>query len=238
VLSLVWRIYSFATTAADLPKDASKLSVFLADPPTWLPWAIFAACIVVLVWSLWPHDDPAEPPATQTVQTTHGPNSPNLAGTFNAPITQHFHPSPAPVQERKQHKDVRSWDNRSLEGLERVMRSGPDAPTPNCNLNFVVGWVADSLSVTSAANTGQVEQEIKDAAGFGKIHVWGRRRDGNLRPLTSGQWQRGALDIEKNEFACRVIDTQKMERYTDLRFIQDEVCRHWPESGPHPRIAR
>lgn len=87
--TLIWKLYSNLTTAAQLPSDAGALAKMLADPPVYLPWMILVGFVLLLGWSFWPKKKHASDEEETMPSLPSSPNSPVTTGGAGTTIAQH-----------------------------------------------------------------------------------------------------------------------------------------------------
>lgn len=157
--AIIWQAYASFTTASQLPSDASRGASMLADPPVWLPPLILIACLLVLVWSLWPREDEEAPvPAGPvTSQKTYGDGSHNIGQARDV----HIHHAPAATQERKtDHWKIRSEPKR----------------VSNTRIWEAIEWVAKSIGeIDHEHSFPEARRELRQAALDGRIEIFGRK---------------------------------------------------------------
>lgn len=238
VLAGVWRIYSWTATATQLPADASKVNQFLADPPTWLPWAFLVFCIAVLAWSLWPSD--AEPEgAAHGPQTTHAPYSHNIGSvgtlTINHPSPPAFQPVKSPYGSALPY----ALDNSNLERGNKAPREGLGTKEvkPDLNLNGLLVRVykqlgpppqPDDSNVAHAKFWMTIDRAVADKMALESLHSWGRPFPTSaLKAISQWEWQSGTFNHKMGDL--RVPTNFGSITYTDLHFCSSEAEKFWPK---------
>jgi hypothetical protein len=256
-------MYAAFTAAAQLPSDAGKVAVLLADPPIYLPWLIFAACVFVLAWSLWPRDKEPEQDsgATANQATTLGTGSHALAGTFNAPI--HINPLPAAVQERKYpgrialpKMDIAADEARRLRERQAEAKRCPEMP-----IAAAVEHVASVVGDIDCENCyPEARRQIRQAALEERIHVWGKheivpdhmqaplRSRTIWKPIEPAYWENYELaaystdpstDDQPHTQMEEFISGGTFNRYWSLRVRKRQIEQRWhkPWQVPAPKSA-
>jgi hypothetical protein len=91
IISAAWVGYSNFTTMRDLGEDAGWVAKMIADPPVYAPWLLLVVCLLFLAWVFWEHDEPENPPASTTNQTSQGSGNQLFGsiGTANFNSTPH-----------------------------------------------------------------------------------------------------------------------------------------------------
>lgn len=177
LLAIVWNFYSTLTTVAQLPTDATGVVKMIADPPIYLPWLMLAGFILLLAWSVWPHEkaDEDHPGGGGTVM--HNP----VIHNYYAPIEELA--KTQEVIEPKENRPVLIQpDNASHGHTSGPVLSGSAARFP---VGLYVGMVIVSANRLKSEKT--LEIAIRAFNGTGQslriIHINGRIRagTGNLR---------------------------------------------------------
>lgn len=171
-----------------------------------------------------------------TSQLSTGPNSPNMAGTFNAPVTQNFHAAPPPPAVR--------YPPRSPYGSAKS--AAPPRPIafgvyPDMTLAEVVSRLLDKQGPVLDSELDEalrkVDLKILDAVVNRSLHTWGRRQpDKPVTLVWSEAWERGNFSSKKDEIAYRSPDNPRSQiKWTNLHFSREEVDEWLPgPSGRNP----
>jgi hypothetical protein len=218
--------------------------------PVWVNITLFASGAVLIVAAFVSHLlSRKEGGDGGTSQTTHGPHSPNLSGTFTGPVT--FGAAPAAIQERK--SPYGSYDVGKLaDGLDRVARrladqgagrgfrpkSRPSFPAPprlpDLPLAGLLVRVYKKLGGAPAKGAAErpeflrrVNLEIMDKVAHHKLHVWARFGERALDLITEEDWRQGSFNHLKNALHVPAAYSEGYD-LTDLHFNRAEVERVWP----------
>lgn len=163
-------------------------------------------------------------------QASHGSHSPNLSGSFHAPITF----NQGPVAERGTQKPAPAEARKS--------------PLPDMPLEEVLGRLFERFGAVSDEDEGALElierrilEAIVDAAYHQRLDVWGRLAPGKPAKIVwRDAWERGQLLIHDNRVEYRPPDNpSSMIRWSGLMFNRMQVDRLWPRDlGPNGWMAR
>jgi len=226
----------------------------LADPPIYLPWLIFAACIVVLAWAVWPHKKPEPPavaPAGGTASTTHGPHSPAIGAvtgnvTFNNMASDQSHgPTVDALLELRREQTLNVMREQLNQkphhpAIEAARKTFWDRPLPpvvyDCDLDYVVSRLRAIMTdprgqdAPVSVSDDKINLRIKDAVFNRKMHVWGRKgKDGTLIPLDHYLWDRASLDHAKGTVRIKNFDNPtRPSAFWDLHFVKSEADAAFP----------
>ena len=95
VLGVVWLAYDRYTTVSGLPEDVMAFAKVLADPPWYLPWAVFVISVIILAWSLWEKDEQAEEVISTQSSSTTGDGSHSVTAPNG--VVHIYSPTPPPT---------------------------------------------------------------------------------------------------------------------------------------------
>jgi hypothetical protein len=200
-----------------------------------------AIAYFALLWLLKPGEkDQGDHPA----QTSTGPQSPNLGGTFNGPVEFHYGPSPAATQPEK---SPHSYDIEALNsGLRKaILGAAHNVPTQPGLARFIVEpepdlplrglldrvYAAAGPAPKDAAGLvkfyQRIDNIISDKVSVKGLHTWGRLQGGLIK-LDAEAWQLGAFS-HKNQNLLVPVPYGEGVYYSDLHFWKHEIDKIWPK---------
>ena len=260
LLSALWGGYSHFTTIAQLPSDAGALAKMLVDPPIYIPWLIFAACLAALGWSFWPSEQRVDRDEPLT-QKTFGPQSHAISAAGDV----HIHPSPAEYQPVKSPYGTahlapgndRHWMIESIirnKGLdhdarmeaERRLKFGPPpAPTRDVSLSEGLAFLAsgkwgETIETVFNDAPGQfmaLSDDVIQRARDGSITIWGRPTEVTpWEKVPSDHWRHYGLDALMTGHAEPQSENRNDHReksgiYYKLMICRTELEKEWPDAG-------